>query len=85
MRVHVYDNTILDDEYSYWISTPFADGSECYSYFDFQETKRFTLHKRYRGKENGVHKYWTINDAINAADERYYTGTNNRNVYSAFF
>lgn len=85
VRVYIYDNTTLDDEYTYWTSNPFSDGSECYTYFNYEETERYTLHKRYRGMENGVHKYWTIDDAIKAVDDKYKTATNHRNVFKATF
>jgi hypothetical protein len=49
VRVYIYDNTALDDEYTYWTSNPFSDGSECYTYYNYEETQRCTLHKRYRG------------------------------------
>jgi hypothetical protein len=32
-QVHLYDNTELDENYTYWISKPFSDGSECYTLF----------------------------------------------------
>jgi hypothetical protein len=32
-----------------------------------------------------VHKYWTIDDAIAAADDKYTTATNHRNVFNATF
>jgi hypothetical protein len=32
-----------------------------------------------------VHQYWTIDDAIAAADDKYTTATNNRNVFKATF
>lgn len=62
-RVHLYDNTELDESYSYWISNPFSDGSECYTLYTREQPRRFTLHKRYLGFENGVHKYLTLKEA----------------------
>jgi hypothetical protein len=66
-RIHLYDNTELDENYSYWISTPFSDGSECYTLYTQEQPKRFSLHKRYLGFENGVHKYLTKEEAIQKA------------------
>lgn len=67
-RIHLYDNTELDESYTYWISTPFSDGSECYTLYTQEQPKRFTLHQRYLGYENGVHKYLTLDEAIAKAD-----------------
>lgn len=84
VRIHVYDNTSLDENYIYWVSNPFSDGSECYTLYTGTQVKRYTLHKRYLGLNNGVQQYQTIED-IKAKIDSSIEGTVNRNVSDIIF
>lgn len=84
VRIHVYDNTSLDENYIYWVSNPFSDGSECYTLYTGTQVKRYTLYKRYLGLSNGVQQYQTLED-IKAKIDSPTEGTVNRNVSDIIF
>ena len=84
-QVHLYDNTELDEAYTYWVSNPFSDGSECYTLYTYEQPKRYTMHKRYLGYENGVHKYLTKEEIITQSDDQLGKDTNHPNVNDVTF
>lgn len=84
-RVHLYNNTELNPEYTYWVSTPFSDGSECYTLYTAEEIKRFTLHKRYLGFKDGLHQFATEKDIRERINEGATVDVTNTNVSSVKF
>lgn len=84
-RVHLYDNTQLDPLFTYWVSNPFSDGSECYTLYDEAPIERYTIHKRYQGLVDGKHKYLTIDEVRELREGQLTTDTANPNVNKVTF
>ena len=84
-RIHLYDNTELDPQLTYWVSNPFSDGSECYTLYDEAPIQRYTIHKRYKGMVDGIHQYLTKEDIRELREGQLSTDTANRNVNKVDF
>lgn len=84
-RIHLYDNTELDPQLTYWVSNPFSDGSECYTLYDEAPIQRYTIHKRYKGMVDGIHQYLEEKDIRKLREGQLSTDTANRNVNKVEF